>query len=93
MIGKWLNDNLGGLIAAGVIAVVAQSIIGYAHALRTDDRLLNFERFAQQQQAINEANIKISEHVAVMATRVNYMERDIDRVFANMPATTGNSKN
>lgn len=93
MIRKWFNDNMGAMIATGVIAIVCQSIFSYAHALRTDDKLLSFEKFAQQQQAMNDAQIRISESVAVLASRMTYFEKDLDRVFANMPAATGGEKN
>lgn len=92
-VGKMLNDNLGVLLTMAIAAIVGQSIISYANAGLLNNRLENIEAFAQQQRQINDASVKISESVAVMATRMNYFEKDLDRVFANMPATSGSSKN
>jgi hypothetical protein len=83
---KALNENLGVLIAAGIIALATNSILGYANDARIEQRMVAVEQFAAQQRIINDTQIKISESVAVMAARMNYVEKDLDRVFANTPA-------
>lgn len=90
---NWLNDNTGPLMAAAVLAIATQSIVSYGNSERVDEQILNLQDFARQQRQLNESSIKISESVAVLATRMNHIEVDIDRVFANMPATTQNKPN
>lgn len=91
---SWLNDNVGPLMATAVIAIAGQSIVSYGNDERVDEQILNLQDFARQQRQLNEASIKISESVAVMAVRMNHVEQDIDRIYVNLPATnTGSTKN